>query len=359
MPAIAEIARKYEDQGVVLYAINIREQDDKVETFLEEQGLDIRVAMDREGEVAKQYNANAIPQTVLIWKEGNVQVVHVGALADLKERLDDEVAALIAGEDLAAKVVQSEAQKEAVEESGAWTPPENPDPHQILREARSDGSAGRYKTALAKHVWYHHNALKYQRSQAGVRLSFALSYWKRLADDYPPALEKLVEIRDQALKDVQEGRSIRSAFQDMAAINRTIGEGQSTVDAFVALDQRDPNLAKQVFGSADRALIKAKKYELFGKYIEPKTALRRHIDLYRLTRRSAENDDLPLAGRRLEMTNQRFAIDVATLVAILVINERRDEAREVAAEAKKEWNEPDFHTAIDEALDGHVPNAQR
>ncbi|MEI9962222.1 MAG: hypothetical protein WDM76_14140 [Limisphaerales bacterium] len=42
-----------------------------------------------------------------------------------------------------------------------WRPPQNPDPNKILKEAESDTAAGRYTDALAKHVWYHENALKY------------------------------------------------------------------------------------------------------------------------------------------------------------------------------------------------------
>ena len=45
-----------------------------------------------------------------------------------------------------------------------WTPPQNPNPDEILEEARADTEAGRYEDALAKHVWLHLNAQKYHRS---------------------------------------------------------------------------------------------------------------------------------------------------------------------------------------------------
>ena len=62
-----------------------------------------------------------------------------------------------------------------------WEPPENPDPQQILHEAQGDFKEQRYKDALAKHIWFHDHALEYQPSMYGVRLSFALSYWKQLS----------------------------------------------------------------------------------------------------------------------------------------------------------------------------------
>jgi hypothetical protein len=88
-----------------------------------------------------------------------------------------------------------------------WAPPANPDPDKILNGAQDDAQAGRYADALAKHVWFHENALKYQPALYGVRLSFALSYWAQLGDAYPPALEKLKSIRDETAKKVRPSRS--------------------------------------------------------------------------------------------------------------------------------------------------------
>ena len=73
---------------------------------------------------------------------------------------------------------------------GDWTPPSNPNPDKILREAQDDARAGRYPDALAKHVWFHENALTYAPAMYGVRLSFALSYWVNLGNLYPPARTK-------------------------------------------------------------------------------------------------------------------------------------------------------------------------
>ena len=66
-----------------------------------------------------------------------------------------------------------------------WSVPKNPDPEAILSEAIADRKAGLYKTALAKHIWFHENALSIQPSQYGVRLSFAISYWLDLGGGVP------------------------------------------------------------------------------------------------------------------------------------------------------------------------------
>jgi len=70
------------------------------------------------------------------------------------------------------------------------------DTQQMVRE-------GRYQEALERFVWFHDHALEHEPSAMyGVRLSFALSYWKSLGDVYPPAMTALVEMRNRKEKRV-------------------------------------------------------------------------------------------------------------------------------------------------------------
>lgn len=234
-----------------------------------------------------------------------------------------------------------------------WTPPENPDPQAILREARSDRDAKRYEVALAKHLWFHQNALSIQHSLYGVRLSFALSAWHDLAEQYPPALEKLKEIRDQAAEDVMQGKEVRESFHDMAAINRTLGEEALTKDTFEALDRKNPAAAKQVFGLAQPALVRGRAYGLYARYVEPRKDFSRMNEAYRQGERLAE--DPRFGVRHLEFARKKFANDATTLVAILTVNERKAEAEEIALSAKEVWNDASFHAELDKALMGIVP----
>ena len=103
-----------------------------------------------------------------------------------------------------------------------WTAPENPDPSQILNEAQRDAASGRYKVALAKHVWFHQNALKHDPALYGVWLSFALGYWTDLGKNYKPALKKLRSIRDQAAESVGQDKQSPESFHDFASINEAL-----------------------------------------------------------------------------------------------------------------------------------------
>lgn len=100
MPTMEEVAGEYKDRGVLLIAVNLRESVEKIQTFLLEQGIHPEVALDKDGEVGKLYQARAIPQTVIIDKDGTVQAVHVGATPDLKEALKKELDDLLAGKKL-------------------------------------------------------------------------------------------------------------------------------------------------------------------------------------------------------------------------------------------------------------------
>ena len=109
---VTAAAKELADQGVVFFAVNIEEDADKVREFLSEHELDAPVLLDADGTVGELYQADAIPQTVLIGKDGRVQVVHVGAGGNLKRKLVEQLTALVAGKDLAREELEKFAAAE-------------------------------------------------------------------------------------------------------------------------------------------------------------------------------------------------------------------------------------------------------
>src|SRR6185295_10886114 len=91
MPIINEVANKFKDRGVVFYAVNLRDDVETINEFLKSKELDVPVAVDLDGAIGDMYHAEAIPQTVLIGKDGKVQVVHVGFSGGLKEELTKQL----------------------------------------------------------------------------------------------------------------------------------------------------------------------------------------------------------------------------------------------------------------------------
>lgn len=241
-----------------------------------------------------------------------------------------------------------------------WTPPDNPDPQAILWEAKTDAQAGRHEVALAKHIWYHDNALALQPAQSAVRLSFALSHWLELGEVYPPALVKMKQVRDDVEKRIRDKDQVRVKFADFhefVAFNRTLREEQRTVDTFMWLDETNHEDAKRVFHVADPALIKLKEYKLCGKFIDSDDDIKRIGENYERGLKLAIDR---FGDQHREFAEKKFLNASTTLVALLVQNDLQAEAEKTAKKAKGFVTDADLQTKLnqrlDSALEGKVPS---
>lgn len=234
----------------------------------------------------------------------------------------------------------------------AWTPPANPDLQKILSEARDDQREGKLDVALAKHVWFHENALKLAPSMYGVRLSFALSAWHELALVHPPAMEKLRAARDKAAEDAIAGNDRRRAFHDLVAINELLDEESLTLQTFRSIEKDNPNAAAEVIDLARPALVRAKQYESIARYLKPAQDFERMREHYRSGKEYEKKSEIAAASG---FADAKFTNDVTTLVSILAVTGRANEAAEIAKLARSEWDDARFHAALDDALKGNVP----
>jgi hypothetical protein len=233
-----------------------------------------------------------------------------------------------------------------------WSPEGEPNPEQIFQQAREDTAARRYPEALAKRLWFHRHALA--PAFAGVRLSYALYDWMLLAAVYPPALEALTALRDECEKMLSEGHGGRDEFIDCAAINRVLDQEERTFELFQRLNDEQPELAAAVFDVARPALVRAKAYRLCRRFLNPTQDLAHAQFVYRLNRQLASD---PKFGTHLrQFAEQTFANEVATLVALLVINGRRDEAQWMVSGARREWPVRKFKQLLQRSLRGEMPD---
>ncbi len=97
LPIVSKVAADYKNKNVVFYAVNEQEDAATVKKFLADNKLKINVAMDKDGEVGKAYGAESIPRTIIIDKDGVVQVVHVGFSPSLEKTLRANLDAILAG----------------------------------------------------------------------------------------------------------------------------------------------------------------------------------------------------------------------------------------------------------------------
>ncbi len=84
MPQVERVAGEFRDRGVRLVAVNLQEASKDITALLTRQQLKLTVALDRDGVVAEKYNATAIPQTVVIHRDGTVAHLFVGGGPDFE-----------------------------------------------------------------------------------------------------------------------------------------------------------------------------------------------------------------------------------------------------------------------------------
>lgn len=101
MPILSRVSKALADDGVRLYAVNLRESPADIKNYLKSQGLDIAVALDSRGRAGDLYKVDGIPQTVIIGKDGTIQVIHVGVGRDFETVLSSQLMTLISGVNLA------------------------------------------------------------------------------------------------------------------------------------------------------------------------------------------------------------------------------------------------------------------
>jgi peroxiredoxin len=97
MPQVERATAEFKDRGVRLVAVNLQETPEQVTALLDRQKLKITVALDRDGVVAEKYKAVAIPQTVVIDREGKVTRLFVGGGPHLEDQIRQALKSVTGG----------------------------------------------------------------------------------------------------------------------------------------------------------------------------------------------------------------------------------------------------------------------
>jgi tetratricopeptide (TPR) repeat protein len=157
------------------------------------------------------------------------------------------------------------------------------DYHVITNELVKQGN---YEEALERFIWYHEHGLECDSSISGVRVSFALSYWLKLGDAYPQAIDSLVKIRDRDTKRTLESGDSR-LFKDVIAINDDLNENYKSLELFKEIEEKHPGSAAQCFPHIKRYLFTSGQYDIIQNYLvnpieeynEIKAGYERHMNV--------------------------------------------------------------------------------
>ncbi len=97
MPELVRLHAESAGRDVEVIAVNLEESRDAISAMLERQKWKIPVALDRDGVVAARYGVTAIPQTVVIGRDGSVVRHFIGGGSNVTKTLADSVRGLSAG----------------------------------------------------------------------------------------------------------------------------------------------------------------------------------------------------------------------------------------------------------------------
>ena len=78
MTAIEPLYRQYLQQGLVVLALNVRQDRETATAFVDKLGISYDVLLDRQGETARNYGVIGLPTTFFINREGRLHTKIIG-----------------------------------------------------------------------------------------------------------------------------------------------------------------------------------------------------------------------------------------------------------------------------------------
>lgn len=96
IPELIKATEPFADDQVLFVAVNQQENKEQVDAFLKARGWDLKVALDKKGEVARQFQVTGIPQTVIIGKDGTIEFLHVGFEPEIEKHVKATIQRLLA-----------------------------------------------------------------------------------------------------------------------------------------------------------------------------------------------------------------------------------------------------------------------
>ena len=181
----------------------------------------------------------------------------------------------------------------------------------------------KYEEALERCIWFHDHALEHDPNMVGVRASFALLSWSNLASKYPPARKAMIDRRNQATKELLDGKGGVMLFLDAVALNRELKENDKTVELF-----------------------EAKKLDLIRKHLGPldqafETIRKRYDEDYEKLAADWEN-----SGRARDFLKADFERQVLRLIKYAVALGESENARQIQTRAIEVLDRESIRNAI-------------
>ncbi len=243
----------------------------------------------------------------------------------------------------------------AMAQSTPWIVPSATEVDALYQQAQEATAKGEWERAAGLLKRYHEMS-RAPGPHGGVRLSYALAYWRQVGEKYPPALGDLRDARDRAASRVRAGGyGSRSAMNELASLNAHLNDAGATADTFAWLLERRPADARAFAPLALPALVAANRVAMALPFIDTD-------ELLRDAKRSVETDLDPRFGLPgwTEQDRIRFAQEsmdrrAAPTVAALVKGGAFDRAQALATSVSALLGPDAALPATAAALKGQAP----
>ena len=186
--------------------------------------------------------------------------------------------------------------------------------------------------------------------------------WAKLGDKYPPAKTLLRYAANYAKHTLMDNpKESFSLIHEYISINRTLERTDQSISFFKWLDTHHPDVASITFHIFQDVLTKHEQFSLYNKYLNPNPNFSQMVSTYGFSIDANKRGVYGDKERTQKMTRSDtkiFIYNVSRLVAILVMNERADEAQSIVKKAKLELSSDEFITSLNSALNGKLPQTR-
>jgi thiol-disulfide isomerase/thioredoxin len=95
-PWMADLQRQYASEDFVVVAVNVDQDRDSADRFLNDVPSNFKIIYDPRGELATTFKVSGMPSAVLIDRTGHVRFQHVGFSSKKKDQYEEQLHALLA-----------------------------------------------------------------------------------------------------------------------------------------------------------------------------------------------------------------------------------------------------------------------
>ncbi len=145
---------------------------------------------------------------------------------------------------------------------------ETPKIIQVLEDAQLAHKAGDFVNALKFYEQFFDQAPEEDpRSLYGVRLSYCLSGWSRLADQFVGAKNRLIEKQQEVLTEYK-ARKVPEKYHDYYAISRCLDKTDDAISEFLLVNEANQESAARIVKFVWEDLIKREHWQVCNQFLD-------------------------------------------------------------------------------------------